>query len=361
LSERPILEGPILESRQLSRSFGGGGLLIRRPPIQAVDAVSLAIYPGETLAIVGESGSGKSTLGRLLLSLLAPSGGDVLFEGRNIAAMTPAERRRLRQNMQIIFQDPFASLNPQMTVGQIVGEPIWLHRLTPPVQRRERVAQLLTLVGLSPAQMGWRPSEFSGGQRQRIGIARALACEPRLILGDEPVSALDVSVQAQIVNLLEELKHRLGLTLVIIAHGLSVVRHISDRVAVMYLGRIVELAPTEALFETPLHPYTQALLAATPVSTPHARRPRVLLQGDVPSPASPPPGCHFHTRCPHARPLCREQVPALVRGEGRSVACHFWREITGAGASPAAHPSEVFQRRLAIFETQQLALRAATE
>ena len=349
MSGASLATRPILEGIGLSRHFGSGRAMVR-----AVDAVSLAVQPGETLALVGESGSGKSTLGRLLLRLLPPTAGDVLFEGRNIASLAPAELGRLRREMQVVFQDPFASLNPTMSVERIVGEPIWLHRLAPASERRERVAALLRTVGLAPELMGRRPHAFSGGQRQRIGIARALASQPRLILGDEPVSALDVSVQAQIVNLLEDLKQRLGLTLVIVAHGLAVVRHMSDRVAVMYLGRIVELAPTDALYEAPLHPYSQALLAATPASSPHARRARALLQGDMPSPGAPPPGCHFHTRCPHARPPCREQAPPLEpAGGGRKVACHFWREIAGAGAAPAAAASAALVRRLALFEAQQ--------
>lgn len=357
------VERPILEAIGLTKHFGGqAGFLQRpRPPVQAVSDVSFAVRRGETLALVGESGSGKSTLGRLLLNLLAPTAGDVIYEGRNLGNLSPAALRQVRQELQIIFQDPFASLNPRMSVADIVGEPLWLHQPLDRGQRAERVAELLRTVGLAPELAGRYPHEFSGGQRQRIGIARALAAEPRLLLGDEPVSALDVSVQAQVVNLLEDLKARFGLTLIIVAHGLGVIRHMSDRVAVMYLGEIVELAPVETLFETPLHPYTQALLAAVPVSHPRARRPRTLLGGDLPSPTAPPSGCRFHTRCPHARPLCREAKPVLQpAAEEGQVACHFWREIAGAGASPPPliATSAAFTRRLALFNRHQSLLES---
>ncbi|KTT13575.1 peptide ABC transporter ATPase [Pseudomonas oryzihabitans] len=357
------VDRPILEAIGLTKHFGGqAGFLQRpRPPVQAVSDVSFAVRRGETLALVGESGSGKSTLGRLLLNLLAPTAGDVIYEGRNLGNLSPTALRKVRQELQVIFQDPFASLNPRMSVADIVGEPVWLHKPLNRGQRAERVAELLRTVGLAPELAGRYPHEFSGGQRQRIGIARALAAEPRLLLGDEPVSALDVSVQAQVVNLLEDLKARFGLTLIIVAHGLGVIRHMSDRVAVMYLGEIVELAPVEALFETPLHPYTQALLAAVPVSHPRARRPRALLGGDLPSPTAPPSGCRFHTRCPHARPLCREAKPLLeaTPGEAR-VACHFWREIAGAGAAPppVIASSPAFTRRLALFNRHQSLLES---
>jgi oligopeptide/dipeptide ABC transporter ATP-binding protein len=349
---------PILESLSVSKHFHAEtGLLQRKkPPVQAVNEVSLAVRRGETLALVGESGSGKSTLGRLLLNLLKPTAGDVIYEGRNLANLTPDKLRQVRRDLQIIFQDPFASLNPRMSVESIIGEPIWLHRDDSRGLRRERVAELLRTVGLAPEHGSRYPHEFSGGQRQRIGIARALASEPRLILGDEPVSALDVSVQAQVVNLLEDLKHRFGLTLVIVAHGLAVIRHMSDRVAVMYLGEIVELAPVDALFETPLHPYTQALMAAVPVSHPDLRHPRPLLGGDMPSPSRPPPGCRFHTRCPHARALCREVKPLFERVEAeRQVACHFWREIANAGADARVvpTPSAAYSQRLDLFKRHQ--------
>ncbi len=346
---------PILEGIHLSKHFTEQSGWRRRSVVRAVDEVSIAVRRGETLALVGESGSGKSTLGRLLLNLIAPTAGDVFYEGRNIGHMPASQLRALRRELQIIFQDPFSSLNPRMTAGSIVGEPIWLHEAASPAERRERVAELMRIVGLRPEQAGRYPHEFSGGQRQRIGIARALASSPKLLLADEPVSALDVSVQAQIVNLLKELKDRFSLTLVIVAHGLAVIRHMSDRVAVMYLGQIVELAPADALFEAPLHPYTQALLASLPAPSPRARAKRNLIQGDVPSASAPPPGCRFHTRCPHMRPLCQEARPALEETEsGRRVACHFWREIaaTGAGAIVSPSPSPAFARRLALFEAR---------
>jgi peptide/nickel transport system ATP-binding protein len=264
--------------------------------------------------------------------------------------------RAIRRDLQFIFQDPFASLNPRMTVGAIVGEPLWLDGILS-AERRARVAELLALVGLAPEAAERYPHEFSGGQRQRIGIARALAGNPKLLIGDEPVSALDVSIQAQIINLLEELKATLGLTLIIVAHDLAVIRHMSDRVAVMYLGEIVETAPTDALFDAPLHPYTQALLAAIPAPTPDARRQTSVLSGDVPSPAAPPPGCRFHTRCPHARDRCRSDRPVSEpAGDGRTVACHVWREISAKGASPmvAARVSPRFAQTLALYRRGRL-------
>jgi oligopeptide/dipeptide ABC transporter ATP-binding protein len=346
----------ILEGIGLSKHFAGRrGWRGLRSVVRAVDEVSIAVRRGETLALVGESGSGKSTLGRVLLNLIAPTQGDVLYDGRNIGKLPAGQLRTLRRELQIIFQDPFSSLNPRMTVEGIVGEPIWLHEAIPAEERRDKVASLLRTVGLRPEQASRYPHEFSGGQRQRIGIARALASSPKVLLADEPVSALDVSVQAQIVNLLEELKTRFSLTLVIVAHGLAIIRHMSDRVAVMYLGQIVEIAPVGALFETPLHPYTQALLASVPTPSPRARRDRALIHGDVPSGFAPPPGCRFHTRCPHVRPLCREARPPLETAtEGRGVACHFWREIaaSGAGAILAPPPSPALTRRLALFEAR---------
>jgi oligopeptide/dipeptide ABC transporter ATP-binding protein len=347
----------ILEGIGLSRHFTGRGVGWRgpRPVVRAVDGVSLAVRRGETLALVGESGSGKSTLGRVLLSLIRPTTGEVFYDGRNIAGLRAGQLRALRRELQIIFQDPFSSLNPRMTVQGIVGEPIWLHETLSAAERREKVAALLRTVGLRPEQAGRFPHEFSGGQRQRIGIARALASSPKVLLADEPVSALDVSVQAQIVNLLGELKSRFDLTLVIVAHGLAVIRHMSDRVAVMYLGQIVELAPVDALFEAPLHPYTQALLASVPTPSPRARRSRTLIQGDVPSGSAPPPGCRFHTRCPHAREICREARPPLETvSEGRGVACHFWREIaaSGAGGIVVPPPAPALMKRLALFEAR---------
>jgi len=344
----------ILEGIDLVKHFGGGGLFSSPTIVRAVDGVSLGIRRGETFAIVGESGCGKSTLGRLLLRLIEPTDGDVRYEGRSILKLSKGELRALRRELQIIFQDPFASLNPRMNVGDIIAEPIWLHGLASGREKRERVAELMRTVGLLPTHVDRYPHEFSGGQRQRIGIARALAGDPKLIVGDEPVSALDVSIQAQIVNLLEDLKERFGLTLVIVAHDLTVIRHMSDRVAVMYLGEIMEVSETDALFDNPLHPYTQALLAAIPIPSPANRKPKALLQGDVPSPAAPPSGCRFHTRCPHARPVCRDQHPALEQApDGRRVACHFWREIQGAGAGSisAPPPSQALSKRLALYKT----------
>jgi peptide/nickel transport system ATP-binding protein len=356
LAPRALLEGIGLE-----KTFGAAaGFWGRRAaPVRAVSDVSLAVREGETLAIVGESGSGKSTLGRLLLNLLRPTAGAVLYEGRDLATLSAKEARLARRDLQIIFQDPFASLNPRMSAGAIIGEPIWLHAGVGRAERGARVAELLRVVGLPAEAAGRYPHEFSGGQRQRVGIARALASRPRLILGDEPVSALDVSVQAQVVNLLEDLKDRFGLTLVIVAHGLAIVRHMSDRVAVMYLGEIVELAPADALFETPLHPYTQALLAAVPVSHPGARRPRAILGGDMPSPSDPPPGCRFHTRCPHARPRCERDKPVFETVDGnRQVACHFWAEFANAGASAPSPPrAAAFQERLHLFKAAQASSR----
>jgi oligopeptide/dipeptide ABC transporter ATP-binding protein len=348
---------PILAASGLKKYFGGVRLLFARIPlIKAVDGVSFAVERGETFAVVGESGCGKSTLGRLLLRLIEPTEGQVFYEGRDITALPGGEMRRLRRELQIIFQDPFASLNPRMSVGDIIGEPIWLHGLADSRGRRDRVAELLATVGLQPSHAGRYPHEFSGGQRQRIGIARALAGEPTVIVGDEPLSALDVSIQAQIVNLLEELKERFRLTLILVAHDLSVIRHMSDRVAVMYLGEIVELARVGALFEAPLHPYTQALLAAIPSPSPSRRRAKTLIEGDVPNPMAPPQGCRFHTRCPHARAVCAEAHPALEdAGDGRRVACHFWKELQGAGAGAlaASSPSAALTRRLSLYRGRQ--------
>ncbi|TSD87326.1 ATP-binding cassette domain-containing protein [Mycobacterium sp. KBS0706] len=352
-------DAALLEGKGLVKRFGGGRSLFGGSPlVHAVDGVSLAIQPGETFAVVGESGCGKSTLGRLLLRLIEPTAGQVIYRGRELTALPPKEMRALRRELQIIFQDPYASLNPRMTVGDIIGEPIWLHGLGGGAERRDRVAELLRIVGLLPDHAGRYPHEFSGGQRQRIGIARALAGQPVLIVGDEPVSALDVSIQAQVINLLEELKERFGLTLVIVAHDLAVIRHMSDRVAVMYLGEIVEQAPVDALFDAPLHPYTQALMKAIPVPSPSGRQAKSLLQGDVPSPTAPPPGCRFHTRCPHAKPICSEVRPPAEEAEpGRSVACHFWREIQDAGAGALAAPPTPprLAARLSLYRARQAA------
>jgi peptide/nickel transport system ATP-binding protein len=343
---------PLLEAENLVKHFKSPTLFGTKPPVRAVDGVSLQVAQGERVAIVGESGCGKSTLGRLLIRLIEPTAGAVRFQGRDILALGEAELRAVRRDMQIVFQDPYAALNPRMSVGALLAEPIKLHRLASGRAADERVRELLALVGLRPSHADRYPHEFSGGQRQRIAIARALASEPKLLIGDEPVSALDVSIQAQILNLIEDLGERLGFTLLLIAHDLAVIRHASDRVAVMYLGEIVETAGADELFETPLHPYTQALVRAAPVADPRARRARALLEGDLPSPTAPPPGCRFHTRCPHARDLCKEAYPALERAPGgREVACHFWREIAAAGAGALGLPPEAAKRaeRVALF------------
>ena len=313
--------------------------------VRAVDGVDLDLEPGQTLGVVGESGCGKSTLGRLVLNLLPPTAGSVRFEGRDLATLSANELRAQRRTMQIIFQDPYSSLNPRMTVGQTLAEPLMLHGLHTG-RHRERVSELLQTVGLEPGHAQRYPHEFSGGQRQRIGIARALAVEPRLIVCDEAVSALDVSVQAQVVNLLQDLQRRLGLAYLFIAHDLAVVKHIATHIAVMYLGRIVETSTKDALFAAPRHPYTQALLSAIPLPDPGLRRERTVLAGDVPSPVHPPPGCHFHTRCQYALPLCSQQSPPLQADADHAVACHCWREITAPPAVPDPAPSTPAKRRL---------------
>ncbi|HEV3468867.1 MAG TPA: dipeptide ABC transporter ATP-binding protein [Pyrinomonadaceae bacterium] len=290
--------------------------------VRAVDGVTFEIFRGETLGLVGESGCGKSTVGRCLLRLIEPTRGEVTFEGRDVRALGGDELRRLRREMQIIFQDPYASLNPRLRVRDIVSEPLVVHGIGTKAERRERVADLLKKVGLDPDYMNRYPHEFSGGQRQRIGIARALALNPKLIVADEPVSALDVSVQAQVINLLEDLQTEFDLTYLFISHGLAVVEHISNRVAVMYLGRIVEVASAEELYANPLHPYTRALLSAIPVPDPTRKRDRIVLKGDVPTPINPPSGCRFHTRCPEAIPECSQIDPDLREvAPGHTVAC----------------------------------------
>jgi oligopeptide/dipeptide ABC transporter ATP-binding protein len=316
----------VLEVEDLKTYFPVRKGLLRRTVghVHAVDGVSFTIGAGETLGLVGESGCGKTTVGRSVLRLIEPTAGVIRLGGRDITRLGRAELRPLRREMQIIFQDPFSSLNPRMRAGDIVGEPLKVHGTVPPRERRERVAALFARVGLSEAQMDNYPHQFSGGQRQRIGVARALALNPKLIVGDEPVSALDVSIQAQVINLLTDLQRELGLSYLFISHNLAVVEHISHRIAVMYLGRIVEHTDRETLFRKPLHPYTEALLAAVPVPDPAARRAKRVLQGDVPSPLHPPAGCHFHTRCPYAEARCRSETPYLREIEpGHHVACHL--------------------------------------
>jgi oligopeptide/dipeptide ABC transporter ATP-binding protein len=309
---------PLLEARGLRKHFPArGGRLVR-----AVEDVSFTIAPGEVLGLVGESGSGKTTVGRMLLRLTDPTAGEIRFDGKDLLTLGRSEMRAARRDIQMIFQDPFASLNPTMTVGAILGEGLAIHAIVRRSQRDDRVAALLAQVGMPAEAMGRYPHEFSGGQRQRIGIARALSVEPRLVVADEPVSALDVSVQAQVINLLQDLREQLRLSMLFIAHDLAVVEHVADRVMVMYLGRVMEVASSRELYARPRHPYTAALLSAVPVPDPLARQQRIVLGGDIPSPLAPPSGCVFRTRCPHALPLCAAEVPLLTEiAPGHAKAC----------------------------------------
>lgn len=317
---------PLLSAKNLKMYFPVTGGIFSRVQgyVKAVDDVSFDVYAGETLGIVGESGCGKSTTGRALLRLLEPTSGTVEFEGQNILQYDDKKMTEMRRDMQLIFQDPFSSLNPRMNVGDIIGRVLQIHGMKSAKERETRVQELLELVGLSPYHIRRYPHEFSGGQRQRIGIARALALNPKLIVLDEPVSALDVSIQSQIVNLLERLQKEFNLTYLFISHGLNVVRHISNRVGVMYLGKMVEIAPSEEIFNEPKHPYTKALLGANPIPDPRMRREKIVLQGDVPSPMNPPKGCRFHTRCPFVEAKCREIEPEFREvAENHFVACHL--------------------------------------
>ncbi len=323
----------------LKKHFPVRGRLFNRSTdsVKAVDGVSLVVRKGETLGLVGESGCGKSTLGRCLLRLEEPTAGRIVFDGQDLMTLDRPAMRRLRRDMQIIFQDPYSSLNPRKAVGGIIGEAFRVHGLHKGAERRRKVEELLALVGLRPEHYDRFPHEFSGGQRQRIGIARALALNPKFIVADEAVSALDVSIQAQILNLLVSLQRRLGLTYVFISHNLGVVRHVSDRVGVMYLGKIVELAPTAALFAAPSHPYTEALLSAVPRASVGAATKRIILAGDPPSPLRPPSGCAFHPRCPHRQDICAREAPPLQeRAPDRAVACHFPLDLAAA-RPPAAN------------------------
>ena len=315
----------LIQSRNLKKYFADEGWLNKQKNVvKAVDDVELEIYKHETLALVGESGCGKSTLARLLINLLSPTAGEVLYKGKNVFSLNADETMQFKRQVQFIFQDPYASLNPRMKVADIISEPLTTHKLAAGKDKQVRVEQLMDLVGLRPEFMNRYPHQFSGGQRQRIGIARALALNPELLICDEPVSALDVSIQSQILNLLKDLQQQFGLTYFFISHNLSVVRYMADRVCVMFLGKVVELGSCEEIFAQPLHPYTAFLLNAAPIPDPKLRnRKRMLLEGDVPSPINPPPGCRFHTRCPYVQEICRVEEPRLAGFGGRKCACHF--------------------------------------
>ena len=342
--------GPLLQAEHVIKYFPiKRGILIQREVarVHAVDDVSLEVRRGETLGLVGESGCGKSTLGPCFVRLLPLTDGRLVFDGHDISKLSASDMRPLRRDLQIIFQDPYASLNPRKRVGQIVGAPLAIHDIGDRKERKRQVQELLEKVGLSPEHYNRYPHEFSGGQRQRIGVARALALRPKLVIADEPVSALDVSIQAQVINLLADLQEDFELTYVFIAHDLGVVRHVSDRIAVMYLGKIVELSPAEELYERPIMPYTEALLSAVPIPDPResAARERIVLEGDVPSPANPPSGCRFRTRCWKAQEICAEEEPPLTeRGQGHPVACHFAEivkplDVAGLPANTPATPT----------------------
>ena len=323
------MAGNLLEVRNLKKYYSvkSGSLNKDRRSVKAVDGINLSVKQGEILGIVGESGCGKSTLGRSILRLIEPTSGEVIFEGTNICGLKKEEMRLKRREMQIVFQDPGASLNPRLTVGEIIGEPLEVFHICEGKEKEERIYKLMDLVGINRAYINRFPHEFSGGQRQRLGIARALAVNPKLIICDEPVSALDVSIRAQVLNLMKELKDKLNLTYIFISHDLSVVHHICDRVAVMYLGRVVEIADKKQIYENPVHPYTKALLSAIPMPDPEVKRERIILQGDVPNPADPPSGCHFHKRCPYAKKECSETVPPFVTVEpGHQVLCWLAEE-----------------------------------
>ena len=323
------MAGNLLEVRNLKKYYSvkSGFLNKDRRSVKAVDGINLSVKQGEILGIVGESGCGKSTRGRSILRLIEPTSGEVIFEGTNICGLKKEEMRLKRREMQIVFQDPGASLNPRLTVGEIIGEPLEVFHICEGKEKEERIYKLMDLVGINRAYINRFPHEFSGGQRQRLGIARALAVNPKLIICDEPVSALDVSIRAQVLNLIKELKDKLNLTYIFISHDLSVVHHICDRVAVMYLGRVVEIADKKQIYENPVHPYTKALLSAIPMPDPEVKRERIILQGDVPNPADPPSGCHFHKRCPYAKKECSETVPPFVTVEpGHQVLCWLAEE-----------------------------------